>query len=145
MPAALVPSLDRYLSHHRPLLCARAAIRSAAKGAPAVRQLWVSGEGSAMIDRSVYESVVKLTLPAFGRTVNPHLFRDCAATSVATDDPEHVHITTSILGHTSLATSERSYNHAQSIPAARRYQQLVLHLRDQHDEDRPKSRARDRP
>ena len=130
---------------HRPLLCARAALRSAAKGSPAVRQLWVSREGSAMIDRSVYESVVRLTLPAFGRTVNPHLFRDCAATSVATDDPEHVHITTSILGHTSLATSERDHNHAQSIQAARRYQELVLGLRDQHDEDRPKEPRAGRP
>jgi integrase/recombinase XerD len=32
------------------------------------------------------------TTAQFGHSVNTHLFRDCAATSVATDDPEHVRI-----------------------------------------------------
>ncbi len=134
VPAVLLAPLARYLAHYRPLLCARGDIRTqGVRGTPAGMRLWVSCQGSAMIDRSVYESVVTLTLPAFGHTVNPHLFRDCAGTSIATDDPEHVHITAAILGHTSLATSERYYNHARSLQAARRYQDHVLRLRQGRD------------
>ena len=29
----------------------------------------------------------------FGHALNPHLFRDCAATSIAIEDPDHVRIT----------------------------------------------------
>jgi hypothetical protein len=44
------------------------------------------------------------TKRAFGRPINPHLFRDCAATSIAIHDLEHVRIATSILGHTCVST-----------------------------------------
>ena len=68
--------------------------------------------------------------------MNPHLFRDCAATTIATNDPEHVHVITSILGHSSLATSEHYYNHARSLQAAHSYQNLILQLRQQRPLDR---------
>ncbi|MBV9783697.1 MAG: site-specific integrase [Acidisphaera sp.] len=131
VPDALVVPLERYLSNHRPLLCARAGARSGGNGAPSGTQLWVSGQGSAMIERSVYQTIMTLTGNAFGRPINPNLFRDCAATSIATEDPEHVRITLSILGHSTLRTSERSYNHANSLEAMRRYQHRILHLREQ--------------
>lgn len=138
IPDALAAPLERYVSQYRPLLCARAATRvQGVPGTPAGRWLWVSAQGSAMIERSVYESVVTLTGAQFGCPVNPHLFRDCAGTSIATDDPEHVHITASILGHTSLATSERYYNHAQSLQATRRHQTLILQLRQKSDSGSP--------
>ncbi len=134
VPEALTAPLERYVSQYRPLLCARAGARvQGVPGTPAGMRLWVSAQGSAMIDRSVYESVVTLTGAQFRRPVNPHLFRDCAATSIATDDPEHVHVIASLLGHTSLATSARYYDHAQSLQAVRRHQSLVLQLRHKSD------------
>ena len=65
----------------------------------------------------------------FGHMINPHLFRDSAATSIAVEDPESTHITRSILGHDTLRTSERHYNHAQSLEALRQYQHRILELR----------------
>ena len=62
--------------------------------------------------------------------INPHLFRDCAATTIAIEDPEHVRIASQILGHRSAATTERYYNQAQTIDAARRYQDFLVALRN---------------
>jgi DNA invertase Pin-like site-specific DNA recombinase len=64
--------------------------------------------------------ISQLTRARFGHVISPHLFRDAAAASVAIEDPEHVHVTKSILGHTTLRTSERYYVHAQSLEASRR-------------------------
>jgi integrase len=61
--------------------------------------------------------------------MNPHLFRDCAATTIALNDPEHVLITRDLLGHTTLRTAERYYNLARSVEAARAHQKLIRSLR----------------
>src|SRR6516164_6674257 len=42
--------------------------------------------------------ISQLTRARFGHVISPHLFRDAAAASVAIEDPEHVHVTKSILG-----------------------------------------------
>jgi integrase/recombinase XerD len=59
------------------------------------------------------------------------LFRNCAATSIAVEQPEHVHIIKSVLGHTNLRTGERYYNHAGSLEAFRTLQTHVLERRRQ--------------
>jgi hypothetical protein len=82
-----------------------------------------------MTEIAIYFRIMKLTRAKFGHIVNLHLFRDCAATSTATEDPEHAHINKSILGHATLSTSERHYNHARSREALRRHQALILKLR----------------
>ena len=61
--------------------------------------------------------------------MNPHLFRDAAATSIAIEDPSHVGSTKSVLGHSSLRTSERHYNQARSTEATAAYQSRVTTLR----------------
>ena len=77
------------------------------------------------------------TATAFGRSVNPHLFRDCAATAIAIDDPAHVRVASQILGHRSAATTERYYNQAQAIEAARQYQDFLVGLRNGTMSDDP--------
>jgi integrase/recombinase XerC len=57
------------------------------------------------------------------------LFRDCVATDIAIIDPSHIGIVKAILGHTTLATSEKYYNQATSFHAARRMQDVVARLR----------------
>ncbi len=99
MPVELTPFLERYLERHRPVL---------SRGGESHR-LWVAKTGSAMTRGSIYGRIVDLTRRAFGEAVNPHLFRDCAATSVAIDDPDHVRIAATLLGHPDL----RPRGHAQ--------------------------------
>ncbi len=136
-PEALVPYLERYLSHYRPFLTALAhRPRRERSFRPPGVALWVSTYCSAMSEQAIYDRIRILTKAKFGRSLNPHLFRDCAATSIATEDPEHVYITKSVLGHSSLATSEQYYDHAQSRMASRRFQSRVLDLRRQAGEHR---------
>lgn len=58
-----------------------------------------------------------------------HLFRDCAATSIALEDPEHVRIAAQILGHRSFATTEKYYRLARAADASRAYQAAIEALR----------------
>jgi integrase len=62
---------------------------------------------------------------AFGRPINPHLFRDCLATSIAIHDPDNVRMAAALLGHRSFATTERHYNLARTLQAARSYQHVI--------------------
>ena len=73
--------------------------------------------------------MTKVTLRTLGKSLNPHLFRDCAATSVALEDPEHVRIIASILGHSSLSTAEKYYNQAHTLEAGRVYQNVMTAIR----------------
>ena len=127
-PLDLVSSLGRYLSHFRPFLLARTGRWSRASDG-AANALWVSMDGSAMTEIAIYFRIMKLTRAKFGHVVNMHLFRDCAATSTAIEDPKHAHINKSILGHATLRSSERYYNHARTLEAMRRHQAQILRLR----------------
>ena len=57
------------------------------------------------------------------------MFRDAAATAIAIFDPEHVLIIKAILGHATIATSEKHYNLARGLEAGRRYYQTIGGLR----------------
>jgi site-specific recombinase XerD len=124
-PEPLIAALDIYLSCHRPVLA-----QGYKRGEPAARQaLWVSKRGRAMAGNGVYRRITKHTLRNLGHSINPHLFRDCAATSLAIEDPRHVRIAASLLGHRRFATTERFYNQANNIEASRIMQSFLLSLR----------------
>lgn len=110
----LTSPLDAYLNEIRPVLAARSQ-------EPDQGHIWLSMAGTPLNGGTILQVVSSLTGDKFGRRVSPHLFRDCAATSVAIDDPQHVGIIKSILGHTTLRTSERHYNMATSLTASRRF------------------------
>jgi integrase/recombinase XerD len=130
VPSELVVPLERYLAVYRPFLARRNGRWHAAEGArPADTALWVSKDGSAMTEIAIHFRIMKLTKAEFGQALSMHLFRDCAATSIATEDPEHVLITKSVLGHSTLRTSERYYNHASSLTAIRLHQARIMELR----------------
>jgi len=132
VPDRLQPWLVCYLSHYRPFLCQRAGNGpppAQSRKGTAGQALWVNWTGGSFAVGSLSERIEFHTKQAFGQAINPHLFRDCAATSIAVNDPEHVRITLIVLGHTRLATSERSYNHAQSLQATALHQAHVLALR----------------
>src|SRR5436190_18153301 len=94
IPKAVVTYLDRYLSAYRPFLLARSrgSKRHGSDCALGPHALWISSRGLSMTEMGIYLRICALTQQRFGHAVNPHLFRDSAATSIAIEDPEHVHI-----------------------------------------------------
>jgi integrase/recombinase XerD len=129
-PKGLVAYLQNYLTFYRPLLLmGYGHTRVPNEQAATMSGLWISIFGNKMPDVSVHGRVVELTRRKFGHSINPHLFRDCAATSIATEDPQQAHIIMTILGHATLATSERYYNHASSLKANSAHQTNILALR----------------
>lgn len=119
IPAVLAPYIDHYLNHHRPHLL---------QGQKSDR-LWISRFGGNLSENSVRRQIKLHTEMAFGKAINPHLFRDCAATSIAIHDPEHVWITANILGHNTIATSQKYYDQSRMLEAGRHYQSTIVDLR----------------
>ena len=128
VPEMLVPYLQRYLTEYRPALLARHA-RFGRSSPPVGNRLWVSRYGSPLTAHGMYGFIVDRTKEKFGRSVNPHLFRDSLATTVAIEDPAHVMSTKSLLGHHDGRTSERYCNQARSTEAAFEHQNRLKKLR----------------
>jgi integrase/recombinase XerD len=126
-PDSLAPHLQTYLVDHRAGI---AALRSSRAGLIS-DALWLSMYGPPMNDNAIYIRIVARTRQGLGQAINPHLFRDCAATSIAIDDPAHVGIASRLLGHRTRSTTERYYNQARSVEASRLMQDHLLALR--HD------------
>ena len=76
-----------YLARHRAVL---AGLREASTQ-PIGGALWLS-KGLPMARQTICACITARTRDAFGRPINPHLFRDCVATSIAIDDPRHIGI-----------------------------------------------------
>jgi integrase len=127
-PEELTGAIDHYLNTVRPYLIAR---RGRWWTGRPVNAFWVSSNGSAMNGRQLAYRIGELTRAAFDRRVNVHLFRDCAATSIAIEDPDHVGVIPAVLAHASHRTSEKHYNQARALDAARRYQKVIRKLREQ--------------
>jgi hypothetical protein len=87
-PDALLDPLTIYLAVHRPLLSSIPGRWSK----PIGNALWVSSDGSPMTEMAIYDRIRKHTAEAFGAAINPHLFRDAAATTLAIEDPAHVRV-----------------------------------------------------
>lgn len=119
IPASLIDGLEYYLSDFRPALL---------DGETSDR-LWITKYGKSMKQKTIYDRITKVTARAFGRPINPHLFRDCAVTTVALEDPAHIGIAAPILGHTDPRTTEQHYIQANAIVAGRRLRQSVDQLR----------------
>lgn len=118
-PPELVSYLQCYLAQVRPLLA----------GSYHGRKLWILRRRRPQSLSSIAYGIRRATALRFGRSVNPYLFRDCAATSIALHDPANTNIIASILGHGSFATAQNYYNQARSIDASTRHGTVVLELR----------------
>ncbi len=121
-PLDLLEPLQAYLSTHRPLL----AGLSGRWTQPVGDLLWVSSDGSPMTEMAIYDRIRLHTKDAFGEPLNPHLFRDAAATTLAIADPEHVRVAAPLLGHRSFATTEKYYQQATAMQAHRAYVAVVF-------------------
>ena len=121
LPDELTDRMHRYLSVHRPIIA----------GAHDHDGLWASMKRCPMTPEALYERIQLHTRAAFGHSVNPHLFRDIAATTLAIEDPANVQIASDLLGHSDPSTTERYYIQASMVEASRKYRNTVLALRDE--------------
>ena len=119
LPEALTEYVDRYLTEHRPCLL----------GGRRSDHLWISRFGNSLTDKSIRHQIKNRTEDAFGEAISPHLFRDCAATSIAIQDPEHVRMAATLLGHHSLTTTQKYYDQSRMLAAGRHYQSHLAELR----------------
>lgn len=117
-PPMLVEQLTLYLREVRPRL-----LKSSTEA------LWISQYGQQQSADSISDNIERLTAKEFGQPINLHLFRDCAATSIAVEDPKNINIVASVLGHGSLAASQGHYNQARSVDASRRFLATMTSLR----------------
>jgi site-specific recombinase XerC len=111
LPEPLLPWFERYLSAVRPLF-PHAAESS---------RLWLGKEGVLHDARSVYQRIMKLTRRLFGTPINPHLLRDCAASSLAAVSSDMARAAAPLLGHRQFSTTERFYIQADYLAASRRH------------------------
>ena len=109
--ARLVPLLERYLQIWRPQLARPDQVARS-------RALWLTEQGRAISDTHAHLRITRHTARAFSRPVNPHLFRDALATTIALVRPDKIGIVTPLLGQRSLATAQRAYNLAGMATAA---------------------------
>jgi integrase len=116
-PGELLGPLRTYLNVHR----LRLSTMNGRWAKPVGNALWVSTDGSPMTEMAIYDRICARTQRAFGTPINPHLFRDAAATTLAIADPAHVRVAAPLLGHRTFRTTERHYQHAQSFDAHRAY------------------------
>ena len=124
-PVSLTAALDTYLLTHRPVLLKQRNRWHKAAG----DRLWISSHGSPLTQMAVFDIVTKRTRAAFGRAINPHLFRDAAATTMAIHDPDKVRTAATLLAHRTFATTERHYIQAQSLHAHREFSDKMMALR----------------
>jgi integrase/recombinase XerD len=143
VPAWLVPALERYRDHHRPVLL---GMRRLWDASPGFREpgdhLWISQQGMPLTAGGLQKLLARHTKPRFGHVVNAHLFRDCAATTVANEDPNNVRMCARLLGHVNLQTTERHYIAANTAVAVRAYHAAIAEIRGKRSQPRRDRRRR---
>jgi integrase len=116
LPDWAAPCLDRYVNDYRPLF----------RNAATTSRLWLSRNGRPLDDSSLYSVVRRRTYVAFGKPINPHLFRSCLATSTAIHHGANMGLAMTVLGHQNSKVTTRHYNRAKMIDAVRAYQDVLL-------------------
>jgi integrase len=119
LPEPLVPWFERYLSEVRPLF----------PQAGESSRLWLGKEGIMHNPHGIYHRITKLTRRLFGVPINPHLLRDCAASSLAAVSADMARAAAPLLGHRHFSTTERYYIQADNLAASRRLGLILDKLR----------------
>ena len=120
VPDKLVEPFQQYLARVRPVLGRNSTTDPG--------WLWLGRRGKPLTDQGIWSRVSKLCQKHLGKNMTPHLFRDCAATQIAISAPAMIGITKDILGHATLASSQNSYNQANSFAATEAYGEIIRRL-----------------
>jgi integrase/recombinase XerD len=121
-PECLIDPLEEYLTTHRPLL----ESKHGRWYKPADDFLWLSQDGSPLTQMAIYDRIRERTRVKFGNALNPHLFRDAAATTMAIADPAHVRLAAPLLGHRTFSTTEKYYQQAKTYEAHQAYMKALF-------------------
>ena len=121
-PDALLPWFERYLKSVRPLF----------PDAKTSNRLWLSKNGACAHCGLIHYCITRLTRQLFGVAINPHLLRDCAATSLAEGSVAIARSATSLLGHGHVTTTERFYIQENNIAASRRINSVLRKVKSHH-------------
>jgi len=122
-PIILEPYLISYLEQYRPILL----------DGRKDDHLWISIRRNPMSSQAIYWNICRLTERLFGKRIYPHLLRDCAASALATDDPEHILAAARILGHASLKTTNKHYNQSQMTAAGKIHNDLLEEIKNMEE------------
>lgn len=118
--SGLTSYIQKYLGTYRPFLLG---------DTPGTTNLWISWGGKPLLDGTLYGVIMARTKAAFGRGLSPHLFRDCAVTSLGNESPEYVWLGMYLLNHKDSRTTEKHYDQALSGTAVRQYQNSLVDQR----------------
>jgi site-specific recombinase XerD len=121
----LIEPMRKYLEIWRPTLISRKTMNSRVVS----NFVWVSSEGAPLHDQSIYTCIKVRTRKAFGKHVNPHSFRNAAATTLVVYDPAHIGVAAPLLGHRSFETTERHYIEARVLEGHRSYLDVLQDLK----------------
>ena len=129
-PEDLALALTRYLAEVRPMLIAAPAPGNIARYTkPLGARLWVGQGGTPLSPAGLQKALKRHTVRRFGHIVNAHLFRDCVATTLGNEDPNHVRYAAPLLGHSTLRTTERGYIAADSRVALGQHHDQIAAIR----------------
>ena len=134
LPIELAELVELYLHQFRPMLA----------GPASGERLWLTQYGRPFTEMQMYHRITKVTRRAFGIPINPHLFRHCAATTVAVEFPEEVGVVPGMLGHSGPKNSEKYYIQADAVTGSRRLAELIERLRKELPSRRAVMRRRRR-
>lgn len=115
MPDELVPWFERYLTEIRPCF----------PGADTTTQLWLSKDGPDLGAQFLYWPIMKLSKRLFSVPINPHLLRDCAASTLALESSDLALTAAPLLGHRHVSTTQKYYVQAQNLEASRRINRIL--------------------
>lgn len=124
-PPEIRQQYEQYLKVIRPYL----ALGNGKRGDRTEGRFWVSEVGRPLSRNALYTIIMKRTLLGLGKPVNPHLFRDCMATSIATERSDLIWTIPHMLGHWNSVTSEACYTHAAGVPEQNAFSDHVISLR----------------
>jgi integrase/recombinase XerD len=120
-PSQLTEPLELYLRTYRPRLLTNE---------PDNGGLWISCYGRQQHRNTIASTIREWTRLRYGLSITPHLFRNCAATSLAVHEPESVQIAHNILGNC-YGTMQAHYNLAKALDAGHHYCDVLIGLRGQ--------------
>jgi integrase len=115
---ALVALISEYWNVYRPLLVGSASTH-----------LWIGRYGNPLSVCGLQQIVSRRTKELLGKSVPPHLFRDCLATMIATERPERIDDVGALLGQRAPRSKDTYIALARSLIAQRRRQDLEVQAR----------------
>jgi len=129
LPEILLPWFERYL-----------ATRKSFEPKDLTPRLWLSKDGNPVNSQLVWSRITKLTQRILGSSINPHLLRDCAASTLANSSSDLALAAASLLGHRHFSTTERFYIQANNLEASRRLNSILCNIKNRRNGVRSTSR-----